>query len=158
VRLIRRRPDQCDRARDWISRELDHDLSEIERTLLRRHLGACERCDAFREDVAAITTALRAAPLQALPRPVELPRARRLAFRPLQAAAGLAVAAVGVGSLFGMLQARESGGGVAKPPTISASSEQWRDAKTKLQLEQRRSEFHIALLANQAEHGGPQAV
>ena len=157
MRLIRRRPDHCDRAREWISRGLDHDLSEIERTLLKRHLGVCERCDAFHEDVTTFTTALRTAELEALSRPVELPRARRFAFRPLQAAAGLAVAAVGVGSLFGMLQARESGS-AAKPPSISASSEQWRDAKTKLQLEQRQSEFHIALLANQAEHGGPQAV
>jgi ferric-dicitrate binding protein FerR (iron transport regulator) len=157
VRLIRRRPDQCDRAREWVSRGLDHDLSEIERTLLTRHLGVCERCDAFHEDVTQLTTALRAAPLEAVSRPVELPRARRLAFRPLQAAAGLAVAAVGVGSMFGMLQARDSGG-VAKRPTISASSEQWRDAKTKWQLEQRQSVLHIALLADQAEHGGPQAV
>lgn len=75
----------CARAREWCSQRLDGELSELERLLLRRHLGRCSDCRAFADRIVATTTALRSAPLEApsrplAPTPVSVglrPRARR---------------------------------------------------------------------------------
>lgn len=95
----------CERAREWVSLELDGELSELEHALLRAHLERCEPCAAAARHVRAFTAALRAAPLE---RPVAvpaLPRRRRPAVRVLHvgAAAAAVAAAVGLGSLAGSL-------------------------------------------------------
>ncbi len=89
---------RCVRAREHVSLDLDGELSEFERVLLAAHLAQCERCRRFEADVVAVTGRLRAAPLEALPQPVSLPRRRRVfATRSIQSAAAAAVLAVGFG-------------------------------------------------------------
>ena len=117
---------ECDRAHEWVSLELDSELSEFEATLLSAHLAECSECREFQRDVAGLTLELRAAELERLERPVSVPSRRRLSLRPLQAsAAALAVAAVGLGSLFGSLQL-QSGSRVPEVSSDVITSEEWR--------------------------------
>ncbi len=96
-------PRNCDRARAWVSLRLDGELSELESYMLDSHLVRCAACRAFAADAAGFTTALRAAELEPLERPVSLPERRRTMRRAAQfgAAAALVAASVGLGSLFG---------------------------------------------------------
>jgi predicted anti-sigma-YlaC factor YlaD len=88
-------PRRCDRARQWISLDVDGELSEFERALLDAHLGRCADCGAFRDDAQSFTSLLRAAPLEALTHPVALPSRRSRLARPIRvAAAAVAVVAV----------------------------------------------------------------
>ncbi|HEY3920494.1 MAG TPA: zf-HC2 domain-containing protein [Gaiellaceae bacterium] len=90
----------CERASQWISLDLDGELSQLEQTALARHLTTCARCRELAVDVSSFTELLRAAPLSELERPivVEVPRAarRRVARRAAisVAFAGLTAAAV----------------------------------------------------------------
>lgn len=93
----------CDRARAWVSLEVDGELSQLERSLLEAHAVDCAGCSAFRADVRAATAELRAAPLEELDRPITLPHRRRISFRPLEVAAAVVAAAVGLGSVGGAL-------------------------------------------------------
>jgi anti-sigma factor RsiW len=99
----------CDRAREWVSLELDAELSELEHALLRRHLARCPRCAASARAARAATGALRAASLERPTLVVTLPRRpreRRLAGRrtiQLCTAAAAVAAAVGLGTLAGSL-------------------------------------------------------
>jgi predicted anti-sigma-YlaC factor YlaD len=92
---------RCDQIREWVSLELDCDLSRIERALVERHLAACADCRAFARDVATFTLELRKAELEPLERPIVLPRRAGVSARsfPVAVAAAVAVAAVGVASL-----------------------------------------------------------
>jgi anti-sigma factor RsiW len=118
---------RCDQIRDWISLELDCDLSRIERALVDRHLAVCAECTAFALDVHAFTRALRAAPLEPLEQPIELPRRGRVTARPFHVAvaAAIAVAAVGVASLSTSLRAGQLGGNVT-PVSAEPSKDQMR--------------------------------
>jgi anti-sigma factor RsiW len=105
VGVIRDRERGCGRAREWISLRVDGELSELERLLLRRHLGRCSECREFAEGVRAATLLVRATPLvrpsrslEPDPAPVRAPRRFRLA-----AAAGLAALAAGIGVGVGVL-------------------------------------------------------
>jgi anti-sigma factor RsiW len=99
---------RCERIREWISLELDDELSRIERALVERHVAACADCAAFAVRVDAFTSALRAAPLERLDQPIALPVRRRLQVRSVQvaAAAAVAVGAVGIASLSSSIQER----------------------------------------------------
>ena len=97
---------ECDRARQWASLLLDGELSEFEHALLDGHLAGCASCSAFRADIANATRELRAAPLESLPRPIHLRGIRRARLRFAPAAAALAVAAVGLGSILTAAQVR----------------------------------------------------
>lgn len=92
---------RCDRIREWISLELDGELSRIERALVDRHLAVCGDCTAFAAEVRGFTHALREESLEPLARPIQLPSRTRVSVRPLQvsAAAAVALIAVGIGSL-----------------------------------------------------------
>ena len=102
---------KCERARLWVSLRLDGELSEFEEVSLRAHVARCATCAGFALDVDALTTELRAAPLQQPAHPIALPRRRSTALRVLQlsAAAAAIVLAAGLGSLAGSL----SSGGTA---------------------------------------------
>ena len=90
----------CERARHWVSSELDGRLSEFEQALLHAHLRECPACSGFRVSVQRITEELRSAPLEQLERRVEIAGARRrLRVRIAPAVAALAVTAVGLGSI-----------------------------------------------------------
>jgi predicted anti-sigma-YlaC factor YlaD len=101
---------KCDRARDWASLELDGELSELERALLGAHLRRCEECAGFVARLDALTTVLRAHPLEVLERPLltlgrPVARGRRVAIQ-VALAAALAGVAVGLGVLAGPLIGR----------------------------------------------------
>lgn len=90
----------CQRAREWISLELDAELSHFERALLSSHLDGCASCTEFRAGVGSFTLALRTAELESGEQQIALPsRRRRLAAPVYTAAAALAVIGVGLGSL-----------------------------------------------------------
>ena len=93
----------CERARKYVSLQLDNELSQLEDAMLQAHLGRCEPCRAYAADVAATTRELRAAEPERLVRPIALPRRRRVSFGNVQAAAAaaIALAAVGIGGLLG---------------------------------------------------------
>jgi predicted anti-sigma-YlaC factor YlaD len=87
----------CERAAQWISLELDGELSELERARLVRHLDRCASCRAWSADVGGFTTLLRTAPLAELSAPVTAPAGfarakRRVAVGALAAAAAAAAA------------------------------------------------------------------
>jgi predicted anti-sigma-YlaC factor YlaD len=98
----------CDRARTWASLELDGELSELERALLTAHLRSCEECAGFVARLDAVTTVLRAGPLEVRERPLfpvarhPAARGRRVALQ-VALAAALAGIAVGLGVLAGPL-------------------------------------------------------
>ncbi len=107
--ISKRHSTACSRSREWICQQLDTELSELERALLHAHLDGCAECQAFETDTVALTAALRSAPLELLPYPVELPlrhRASRLLVG--TAAASAAAAVVGVGTLLSVLSAGHS--------------------------------------------------
>jgi predicted anti-sigma-YlaC factor YlaD len=118
----------CDRTREWAALELDGELSEFERALMRAHLDRCDDCREFAGDVSAVATHLRSAPLEALARPVTLPARRRVAsFRHVQVAAAAAVVlvAAGLGGLYGSVRTEERGlsAASAHPTSLAAVSE-----------------------------------
>ena len=97
---MRRHDQPCERAREWISLAPDGELSRFEQALADAHLKACAECAEFARDVRGFTYTIRSTPLEALPHPVVVAPRRTPVFRSLHvAAAALAVAAVGVGSL-----------------------------------------------------------
>jgi predicted anti-sigma-YlaC factor YlaD len=118
---------RCDQIREWISLGLDSDLSRIEQALVDRHLAVCAECRAVRVDVDAFTGALRAAPLEPLEQPIELPRRGRVTARSFQVAvaAAVAVAAVGVASLSTTLRDGQLGTRVT-PVSAEPSKDQMR--------------------------------
>src|SRR5215210_7929860 len=96
----------CERARQWASLEVDGELSPFELVLLESHTTACFECREFRSDVGRVTNDLRSRPLQPLRRPIEFRYVRRARLRFAPAAAALAVAAVGLGSIIASVQVR----------------------------------------------------
>jgi anti-sigma factor RsiW len=109
MRGLRTRAQRCDRAREWISLQVDGELSEFERIVLEAHVAHCGECRTFRVDVRGISRELRHAPLERLGRPIVLPRRTRFAGRTLQLAAATAAAvAVGAGGTVGVITADRS--------------------------------------------------
>jgi predicted anti-sigma-YlaC factor YlaD len=101
---------ECERARSRVSLGLDGELSEVERALLRAHVGRCAVCAGFARDVDVLTRELRAAPLER-PAVAGMPQRHRSAgMRVLQvgAAAAAVALAAGLGSLAGSLHSRPS--------------------------------------------------
>lgn len=90
---------KCDRARQWASLELDGELSSFERALLENHLVGCPSCTEFRAEISGLTGALRAAPYEPFAGVVLGRIRRRVGLRLAPAAAAMAVAAVGLGSI-----------------------------------------------------------
>jgi predicted anti-sigma-YlaC factor YlaD len=100
----------CDRAREWASADVDGELSTFEHALLAAHLERCASCRAFSTDLRGLTTALRAAPREHFEVTMvgRLRRQARLRLAP--AAAAMAIAAVGLGSLVASSQLNRAPG------------------------------------------------
>jgi predicted anti-sigma-YlaC factor YlaD len=112
---------QCERARQWVSAELDGRLSEFEQALLDGHLKGCAACSGFRASATGFTHELRAAPLERLEQPISVARVRRrLSFRIAPAVAALAVMAVGLGSILASSIVRP-GSTVSQAPDSSSA-------------------------------------
>jgi anti-sigma factor RsiW len=78
---------------------LDGELSSFELALLDNHVASCPPCAEFRAEISGLTGALRAAPYEPF-QGVVLARVRRgVRLRLAPAAAAMAVAAVGLGSI-----------------------------------------------------------
>lgn len=112
----------CERTREWISLELDGELSEFERALMNAHLVCCGECGEFEAEVRSITTRLRAERLEPVPVPVSLPVRRRSPLRVTQVAAAAAVvlAAAGLGSILGSVRLNDSA--TAEQPAAAAAA------------------------------------
>jgi Putative zinc-finger len=91
-------PPACERTAQYVSLELDGELSLGERAMLDHHLRRCERCEQYANDVAGLTGLLRTAPLEEFRLPTTLVGPRRRVVSPLvrSVAAVAAVATVGV--------------------------------------------------------------
>jgi anti-sigma factor RsiW len=94
----------CERARQWASVGVDGELSTFERALLEDHLGRCASCREFSRDVSGLTSALRAAPREQFEGVVLGRIHRQIRLRLAPAAAAMAIAAVGLGSLVASTQ------------------------------------------------------
>jgi anti-sigma factor RsiW len=114
-------PRSCDRVREQVSLELDGELSQLEQVILERHLTRCAACAEYRNEVAAITSRLREAPLEQPDWVFTLPRRRSGTLRAVQVAAAAATiaVAVGLGSLdaFNRAQRQNSTPSVRISPT-----------------------------------------
>jgi len=110
---------ECDRTRAQVSLALDGELSQVERALLRAHVGRCTECAAYARDLDGLTQELRSAPLQR-PRGRVPARRRRLGARRLQLGLVAAVVAIaaGLGSLAGSLSTRAVFHGGSPPPRV----------------------------------------
>jgi predicted anti-sigma-YlaC factor YlaD len=109
----------CERARQWASASVDGELSTFERALLADHLERCASCREFSLAIADLTTALRAAPRERL-EGISIGRVRRhVRLRLAPAAAAMAVAAVGLGSVLASVEIK--GGPVASVPPVHAA-------------------------------------
>jgi predicted anti-sigma-YlaC factor YlaD len=98
--MTARHAETCERARSLISRSVDCELPELQRTLLDTHVRRCVACAAFARDVGTITTALRSAPLEAPLRAVATPKRRRsVRLRVAVQAASIALVTIGVGTI-----------------------------------------------------------
>lgn len=84
--------DDCTLARESISAQLDGELPELDFARLSAHLRDCPACAYYARELTAITSGLRAAPLEQPGRPVVVRRPRRLL--PAWAASAAAVALV----------------------------------------------------------------
>jgi predicted anti-sigma-YlaC factor YlaD len=94
------RPNKCERTAQWISLDLDGELSQLEQVALARHLSGCVRCRELSNEVGAFTRMLREAPQLELERGVAYAAPRRARARLVRrtglslAFAGLTAAAV----------------------------------------------------------------
>ena len=81
---------ECEAAMERASLALDGALDDVGREQLARHLARCPACAAVVEELGAVTSLLRRAPLE--PYRCELPRPRRRAGRVAPWAASAAAA------------------------------------------------------------------
>ncbi len=92
-----RRTTACERAAQWVSLDLDGELSRLETAALARHLRRCESCRASSAEIGAFTSLLRESPPVEPARAIVVPAppwARRKARATLRGGAlALAVAA-----------------------------------------------------------------
>jgi predicted anti-sigma-YlaC factor YlaD len=105
----------CERATQWISLDLDGELSPLEQAALVRHLEGCAPCRSISTDVRSFTELLRAQPLAELGRPLAAPlpgRARVRAARRVTVALAFA----------GLMAATTFGGLALTGPGSSAQS------------------------------------
>jgi ferric-dicitrate binding protein FerR (iron transport regulator) len=123
-------PRSCERARSWVSLDLDDELSELEGAMLRAHTARCVPCAAFQAETVAITHKLRLAPLLPLPAPVALPPRRRVVGRIAQvgAAAAVAVLAAGIGALLSTSPQPTELSAQVPPPTAAQLAVAYLDA------------------------------
>jgi len=120
--MVKGRSQTCERMRGSISAALDGELSEFESIRLAAHLDGCDSCREFETAARISTTALRAAPLEPLNRPVGVPsRRRRSAVLGVPAAAAAAVVMIAAGGVF---EAIHSSAAVNRPVGAAFNSPQ----------------------------------
>jgi anti-sigma factor RsiW len=143
-------PRRCDRARAQISALLDGELSELEETELRLHLEGCESCVEYQAGASTVSGALRAAPLEQLDFPIDVPTRRRIATRWIQAgsAAAAVLVAIGLGSSQGILANHGGLRSAGSSPALARAS------STRAYLQSPDYERHL-LKSLRASYRGP---
>ena len=93
----------CSRGREWASLRLDGELSLLEEEFLERHLGTCDYCRQFEDDVRWATEVIRLTASERPTRRATVPArgAKRLSVR-LQRTGIAAAAALALGALVGI--------------------------------------------------------
>ncbi len=94
-------PNDCLRARESASAQLDGELSELGAARLAGHLRACPECRAYAAGLGVAAGLLRAAPLLLPDTEIVLPQRRRAPGLQIAAAAAAAVA-IAAGSSFAL--------------------------------------------------------
>ncbi|MDH4104443.1 MAG: zf-HC2 domain-containing protein [Thermoleophilia bacterium] len=89
----------CERVRAQSSLRLDGELSQLESRMLAAHLARCSECRAFDAAAVAMTSELRAAPLEPLSRPIVVRRIGRAWMARAQLGVAAAVALVALGTV-----------------------------------------------------------
>jgi anti-sigma factor RsiW len=116
------RPASCERAAQFVSLELDDELSTFERAMLERHLARCARCAEDARRTSALTELLRSVPAEGMSVPVEVSRRRRPRLVVLQSVAGVAVVAI-AGTWLGLsISERETSRPPAQVPSPARSA------------------------------------
>jgi ferric-dicitrate binding protein FerR (iron transport regulator) len=87
----------CERAREWISLDVDEELSELGRARLRAHLAHCPACARAARELRTLATMLADAPLEQPASAVELRPRRRVGLARVYAAAAVVAAAAACG-------------------------------------------------------------
>jgi predicted anti-sigma-YlaC factor YlaD len=154
---------KCDRARQWASLELDDELSTFERALLENHLDDCPSCAQFHAEIGGLTGALRAAPHEPFAGIVLGRVRRRVHMRLAPAAAAMAVAAVGLGSILASSSFQSSS--ISRfaqhvdvsPDDASAAVPDTMNVSTSKAMQTRRAQTraHIAPRSPRSLRGGP---
>ena len=113
-------PSDCARARESASARLDGELAELHAAQLEAHLRFCPDCRSYAAGIEAITSDLRAAPLERPVVGVFVPqRRRRTGVVPAAAAAAIVVAVAGSSFAIGGLFGRQ---GSRLPPAATTTS------------------------------------
>jgi hypothetical protein len=107
---------ECERARSRASLGLDGELSQLERALLRAHVGRCAQCAEFERDLGALTLEIRRAPLLR-PARAAMPDRRRSTGRLV-----LQVSAAALGSLAGSHSSPDRVGDRTATEVVSGAS------------------------------------
>ncbi len=102
-------PNDCLRARESASAQLDGELSELGAARLAGHLRACAECRAYAAGLGVVAGLLRAAPLLLPDTEIVLPQRRRASGLQIAAAAAAAVA-IAAGSSFALGRSLGSSG------------------------------------------------
>ena len=128
----------CERAREWASLRLDGELSQLESAMLESHLARCAACYEAVVQTEAFTAALRASPLEALRRPLAIPRAAAMRAARVTAAAAVMLVAAGLGSVFATSMPSSTSEHAAPAPRLSPV-----DSDDRLLRDMRRDQLRI---------------
>ena len=119
------RPNTCERTTQWISLDLDGELSQLEQVALARHLSGCARCREVSNEFGAFTRMLREAPLLELEREVAYAAPRRVRARIVRRAGfSLAFAGVAAAAVLGELVLSASNPGPGSELTFQSLQQQ----------------------------------
>jgi predicted anti-sigma-YlaC factor YlaD len=140
------RTNTCERATQWISLDLDGELSQLEQAALARHLLRCARCQAVSTEVSSFTRMLRETPMIeferkaacALPGRTRARMGRRAGF-------SLAFAGLATASVFGGFVLSGSNTGSGSALTFQSLEQQQRFAD----IEVRRLEPAVFVVSAQ---------
>ena len=119
----------CERAQQWISLELDGELSELELAALGRHLETCASCRAVRARVGGFTWMLRDEPLLELQRPVVVAAPFRSRAKLARRGGAVLAFAAAVGVLAAAVVLPGSGGSMTSALAFNSVAEQKRFAQ-----------------------------
>lgn len=140
------RTNTCERATQWISLDLDGELSQLEQAALARHLLSCTRCEAVSTQFSSFTCMLREAPLIEFEREAAQVSPGRIRARVARrAGVSLAFAGLAAAAVFGGLVLSGSSVGLGSALAFQSLAQQQQFAD----IEVRRLEPAVFVLSAQ---------